>query len=272
MNLSFIIYYHSSRFSNLQQTIRFLRKREETNCHELVLVCQDNCNWKPKGFKNVKSTSLNLSVYHKPKMCNIGVEMATGEIIAILDSDRILPIKWFENTKKTIKENQIITTYNLQSCKKDYTDDEIDMGKIELTLDPRCPKNSILRKNAFSGNTVMFRKDYLSVGGMDENYVGYGFADNDMVKKCIKSKMNFLFKEDMEIHLYHKKYIIMNNKELPNHDFKIYTAINGLRYCLKWKIIPNSDLINLIKHVKQTNPKSPELEKVTELSKKLLLF
>lgn len=270
MELSFVIYFHSSRLDNLKQMIRLLKRREDVTHSELVLACQDSCDWIPDGFGASRSLSLGLSQYRKPFLCNRGVEASTGRVVALLDSDRVLPANWFSSAADTVRDGVIITSKNLLWCPRPYTDQEIERGNPELLPDPKSPINELLKKNAFSGNTVMLREDYLKVGGMDESFVSYGFADNDMVENCRKHGMTFVFREEPELHLFHDKYVIMDGQPMPRDQFKAYTLLNGLKFCLKWKKQPTQPLLELFKWVKSEG--SPLLVEIEPLLKRLRTF
>lgn len=139
MLLSFIIYFHSSRLGNLQQMLRLLARREDVSQSELVLVCQNFCDWVPHGFGAIKSLPLYLETYRKPFLCNQGVQASTGRIIALLDSDRVLPAGWFARAAASVRAGQVLTTTNLSWCVRPYTDEE-----IETTPDPKSPENEPL--------------------------------------------------------------------------------------------------------------------------------
>jgi hypothetical protein len=271
MDLSFVIYYHSSRLANLKQMIRFLSRREDVGRTELVLVCQNSCDWVPSGFGAARSLSLGLPTYKKPVLCNRGVEASTGRITALLDSDRILPHGWFGRAAAEVRPGQVLTTLNLAWCARPYTDEEIEEGRIELIPDPKSPENDPLRKNAFSGNTVMHRKDYLRVK-MDERFVSYGFADNDMVESCRSKGLSFVYRDEPELHLHHEKYVIVDGREVPRSDFRLHTLLNGLKFSRKWKKALTPALLNLLKTVRSEHKGSPLMAEIEALAKTFRTF
>ena len=68
-----------------------------------------------------------------------------------------------------------------------------------------------LKKNLFSGNTIFYKQDYLDCGGMDESFVGYGFADNDMNLNVISKGYKAVWLNDLEIHLNHNIEFLYEN-------------------------------------------------------------
>lgn len=231
--ISFVIYYHSSRVGNLEQTLRFLERREPelVGKAEIVLICQDECRPPITKFR-IKQFDLNLSRYLKPVMCNHGVRNAKYQKIVLLDSDRILPAGYFTRNTALMTPKQVITTECLFSLDKDYTDEEIESGNVSKHDDFRSKTNELRRKNMFSGNTILWKNDYLSCG-MDESFVGYGYADNDMTEAMKNLGCDQIFLHEEELHLNHPK-TIHYDKELAARSFKIIAAINAAKYLVKW--------------------------------------
>lgn len=250
--VSFVVLFHPSRLSNLLQTIRFIERRELNLHKEYVLVCQTECE---NVFCNSKLINMCLKTYHKPKMTNTGVQESSGEIIILLDSDRILPPNYFTNITKTIKHNDVVSTEFLYRLHKNYTDEEIEDNLIIKYPDFRSRTNQGRKKNLFSGNTVLMKDFYLSFGGYDESFEGYGFADTDTTKTVEKTG-NIIWLQKEEYHLYHRKNIFSNNESLE--DFRIYTAINALKYFNKWKIPVENHTLDLIKIVQKNLDHYPD--------------
>lgn len=235
--ISFVIYFHPSRMNNLKQTLRFLTSREEKlfeNGAEIILICQTSCD--PQIFEKypfLKLTNLNLPIYNKPKMCNTGVLLAKHEVITILDSDRILPKNHFYKIAKTIKPSEFISTCNLHNLIKGYTDEEINAGQFRATRTLKSKKWELRKKNLFAGNTTFYKEDYLSCGGMDESFVGYGFADNDMTYNVMHSGKTVIWTNEVELHLHHKREIFWND---VSYHPSLFCLLNELRFHTKWNL------------------------------------
>lgn len=255
MNISFVFYFHSKRVNVLEQTLRFLIKRENLSNSEIILVCQDNYKNKILNF-NVYN--MNFYNYDKSKMCNFGVEKSKNEVVALLDSDRILPYRYFENIFKKIKYNQFFSTWKMIKLKDYYNDLDIEKENFLYKNDFKCKNNFPCEKNLFAGNTVFFKKNYIKLGGMDENYRGYGYVDTDMTKKVMVSKdLEIVWLEDREIHLFHENDFSWNKKEFSSL-VEISTACNGLKYFKKWKETPNMKSLKNIQKARNLYKNLPE--------------
>lgn len=233
LNKTIVIPFSNERLDNLEQMLRFLSKEEMALKSEIILVCQTIYIGKPKKFQFFRIINLRSNIYCRAKMCNIGVEKSTSEIIILLDSDRILPNDYFTKVCSEIEENQCVTTQNHWQLTHDVTDDDIYNEKYNSIYQPKCTKNKMHKKGSFSGNTVLFKEAYDFAGGMDESYEGYGYQDIDFSRTMIQKGMNMIFRQEKELHLYHQK--TLNAKK--------NTIENGIKYCQKWNFYPSLELI-----------------------------
>ena len=227
--ISFVFCTFSGRIDNLLQTLRFLERNEPLLQKEIIVIFQDSC---PIELDNCLVHNLNIETYQKTLMCNYGIKQASNPIVALLDSDRILPENYFYDNIQRIKRKEFITTIVLKRLVEPYDDCDILEGNYITTDDYKSTANEFRRKNLFSGNTLFYKDDYLQIGGMDEQYKGYGFADNDMTQNVISNNMIPVYLEDEELHLFHIPEILYEGNKL--NDFQIFTAINAMIYARKW--------------------------------------
>ncbi len=234
--ISFVFYFSSKRIDNLEQTLRFLSKNENLQDKEIVLVCNDYTN-KDFFIPNYKIFNLNLDTYNKPKLCNFGVSKANYEIIALLDSDRILPFRYFENIAKKIRKKQFVSNLFLHKLDRIYNDEEIENKKFEYKFEIKSKKCELRLKNLFSGNTIFFKQDYINSGGMDESFEGYGYADNDMTYN-IMSKGSFVsWNREIEVHLHHPVEFLYKGQVLTGKEFGTISSYNLEKFKNKWRNI-----------------------------------
>jgi hypothetical protein len=255
MNASFIICFHSLRVENLLQTLRFLIKNhsEVIPNSEIIIVCQDClksskiqeienlCN----GFTSKRFIQMNLVEMQLPKITNFAVMSAKFEKIIILESDRILPKGYFLNVLNLLEPKILVSTKNMIKLQEECSDEQIEKEKYKGVEEFRSENNEIGMRNIWSGNTAVCRSDFIQAGMMDENYIGYGWADLDMLNKMSKIGAKSLFLEDLEIHLWHESatYGKLDQKELFIN--------NGIRYCNKWNLLkPDWFLKDICEHRK----------------------
>jgi predicted glycosyltransferase involved in capsule biosynthesis len=233
--ISFVFYFSSKRLENLEQTLRFLDKNEDLKNKEVILVCNDSIN---KDFKipNYKIFNLNLDSYMKPKMCNFGVDKSTCDIVALLDSDRILPNRYFEKNAKELNKKEFVSTLVLHKLLENYSDNDIELNNYKYVEEIKSKRFKFFKKNLFSGNTLFHKRDYLDSGGMDESFVGYGFADNDMTINVMSKRYTVRWKDDIELHLNHPMGFLYKKKSIEDTlEFKKISRSNLDRLKNKWK-------------------------------------
>lgn len=232
MKASFIIGFHTARKDNLLQLLRFMdswHQKTISNC-ELITVCQDKINFEidSKNWKFHNHFNMNLQEMNLPLITNFAVKKSQCEKIIVLESDRILPKEYFESTIEELKKGIQITTLKMNKLIRPHEDSEIEENTLEFICDDRSESNELGCKNMWSGNTAFMKEDFFNCGMMDEDYIGYGWADNDMCMKMQKTGIKSIFKHDTEIHLWHPK------QTYGVEDQKKMFLNNGIRFCKKW--------------------------------------
>lgn len=230
--VSFVIYFHSTRVENLRQTLRFLFSRERFE-KEVVLVCNDSCG---ERFVGCRVINLGLSDYQKPTMCNLGVREAKFDIVALLDSDRVLPDGYFAKNSRRLRRGEFMTCSRIVNLLDPRTDSQIFAEDYEFDEEFRSRTWELWRKNLFSGNTMFYKSDYLEAGGMDESFVGYGFADNDMTKNVLNRGFKGRWNDDTEVHLYHPKEAMESGRIVGVDRRRQITNQNMCKFLRKWRM------------------------------------
>ena len=262
---SFVIYFFSERTQNLLQTLRFLERRETglVPFSELVLVCQDGIDRIGTGFARTTQLNLGMNSYNKPLMNNRGVRLASGRTLILLDSDRILPHGYFTKHVASMADKQVVSCVNMVRLVRDYSDEEIESGSFDSFPDPKNTDNIMHFKNMFSGNTIMRREDYLLLGGMDEGYEGYGYADNDFTRTAVSGGLHSVWDhESLELHLSHG---------YSTPAYRQQNVMNGVRYCEKWGLSPEGGLKELLGSIPKKVPSNyhnfmkEKLQKIRDL-------
>lgn len=223
--ISFVFYFSARRLKNLEQTLRFLNNNENLKNKEVILVCNDNIVYDFK-IPNYKLFNLNIDTYIKPFLCNYGVNKAKYDIVALLDSDRILPYRYFEKKASSLQKKQFLSSLILHKLLNDYSDQEIELKKYKYKEEFKSKTCRLHSKNLFSGNTLFYKKDYIDSGGMDESFEGYGYADNDMTYNVISKGYSAIWNKEIEIHLNHSTDFLYKGKIL--YDFYPSVVISNL--------------------------------------------
>lgn len=231
MVATFIIYFHPDRLDNLNQVIRLMRLKETGlfPCVEILLLCQEKVNSEAFGDPNIKVINLEQGKYWKSTAYNQAARLATCDKLVFLDSDRVmLRQAYYTHYLTCLKPKTIITPSIVFDLHKPASDEDIlNLTNLDYKLSTRYSNPAIKGKTAFSGNTILFKEDYLSFGGMDENMHGYGYHDNDATLAAMKHGINIEFVLESEFHLWHPK-----SEQIINDNER-----NRLYFCNKWGFV-----------------------------------
>ena len=266
MDATFVIGFHTQRFDNLLQTLRFLQENHKDfirSC-QLVTVCQDEVtketvsntrldtatmlvdgdktmavgefNYWARYFGRWDHFDMKVECMQLPALSNFGVEKAVADKIILLESDRILPAGYFEKAVGDLQSGYQITTQNMWKLLGPTSDEKIKQGDFRHKDEHRSKSAQIGMRSMWSGNTAFMKKDFYKAGRMDEEYKGYGWADNDMTLTMETNGVQSVFQEGvLELHLWHPPATYDGGK-----DSKLLFIENGLRFCKKWnKPIPD---------------------------------
>ncbi len=252
MKASFIIGFHTQRFDNLLQTLRFLIRDHigVAARSQLVTICQDNVSpetisqasivsHRPpdpiKHFEELCSKfgqwdhhDLNVPCMQLPKITNFGVDKAVADKLIILESDRILPKGYFSEVLFLLDDNVQITCRNMKKLTQPSIDEHIDRAMFPNVNEHRSPSNEIGMRNMWSGNTALTKAAFYKAGKMDEEYEGYGWADSDMTYRMEAIGVESVFRPEIELHLWHPA------ATYGSGDQKLMFINNGKRFLQKW--------------------------------------
>lgn len=204
------------------------------------LVCQDSCDTLQQNyfdelmslvqkFGKFKVSNLQVENMQLPKLTNFGVSICETEKIVVLESDRIVPTGYYASVFDSLKPGMQVTCQNMRKGKATASDEDIRKGLWMWVAEGRSRKNELGLKNMWSGNTAFCRSDFEKAGRMDESYIGHGWADNDMTETMNSIGIESIYREEIEIHLWHPPftYGVGDHQQLWIN--------NGLHFCKKWK-------------------------------------
>lgn len=240
---SFVIGYHTARIENLLQTLHFLIKYHEKDVQEsqLIALCQDNTDKLTDNQQSEMSQyvsrfgssirkNMDLPQMMLPKITNFGLNLSKSNKVIVLESDRILPPGYFSSVIDQIEPGIMISTSKMHHLTEPATNQQIEEKTYKFNEEYRSKENEITFRNIWSGNTAIYKKDYYDAGMMDEKYIGYGLADCDMTQRMTKIGVKSLFRDEIELHLWHPQ------STYGSGDQRQLFVDNCKRYCSTWKV------------------------------------
>ena len=193
-------------------------------CLESIFKGQDDDNEiivVVDGFKDLNQ--LVLDKYPKVKIVNFddnkgaitstnwGIYNSTNDFILIVNDDNVFPEHWDTNLKPYCQKGKVITINQIEAQPSMFIQTHIkDLGTPEsFNLQTFWDYESSLPKNKFvnpemSGSQwpfLMYKPDYMAVGGLDVYYPSPHVVDWDFMLKCeyVGYKMIRIY----NVHLYH---------------------------------------------------------------------
>ena len=191
----------------------------------------------------VKYVSQSDKGFRLTRNRNNGVRCSTGEYLIFLDQDLILtknlilnfvrnynprcfnvcyPLRLTEQQTQLINPNvvsqfdfdSIVEAKQLQKIQRQYRKDKFYYHLKLLHLRKHGAK--------FRGGAVAInKKDFIKINGYDENYVGWGYEDDDVGNRLNKIGIigKNISRHEFPIHLYHPPY--HNNGERVNKEYHL---------------------------------------------------
>ena len=181
------------------------------------------------------------------RVTNLGVYNAKYDIILIVNDDNVFPKDWDVRLLETYQENSVIAPNQIEPIPSIFKQFHIkDLGRDPNTFDLNefweYENLLLISSNENTGSTLpifMSKKDYLKVGGWDENYEQGMVADCDFFLKCQLSGLKML--RTYNCHFYHFTSASVNGEkrklaEKAGHEYFKY----------KWGTYMKRDQNNLV--------------------------
>jgi hypothetical protein len=224
-------YDNPDRLKNLETIINYY----SANLLDIKFIFIEDDKEHNKAFDNfpfIKGiTSFNFikndHTYYRTRALNVGIKMATSDVVVSMDTDCIVPISsikkcakalregatvawpyngYFIDTSLSIHDNFIKTSYDydylLSGLDKNYNLPLSSVYKNDYQV--RCTSSDHLGTGGF----VMFNRDlFIKAGGYNENFIGWGCEDNEIVTRLNKLEHKSYRDTEPEsicFHLFHR--------------------------------------------------------------------
>ena len=182
---------------------------------------------------------------------NLGVYNATSDEILIVNDDNVFPKNWDKNLKFwDLQDNQLITPNQIEPSPSMFPQFNIkDFGKNEndFRLDEFLKYEDSISEEEMNiaGSTLpiyMKKKDFIRIGGWDENYELGMVADWDFFLKCNLS--GIVPSRVYNCHFYHFALVSTNGEKRQQAEH------NGHEYAkYKWGNYIKHDPKNNLKYI-----------------------
>lgn len=198
--LSFVIPVRIDSQERLRNITAVASWFEQTQCAIYILeadatqqIPQELCNRASINYTFVKDEN---PCFHRTKYINSLLSMANTELVGVWDADIIIPL---ENIDYAVKQNisgrETITYPFYRKCiclgeKESYTFcNSMDIKTISDSTSP-----FLLGRPTCGGAFIVNKKRYMSIGGENERFTGWGPEDAERMRRCriLGHKVNWI--------------------------------------------------------------------------------
>lgn len=195
------------RKKNVEALYTFLVK----NFRAKIILGENGCN----KFEYLKRYShkyirFDYQFFHRTKMINEMVKMADTKIVAIIDSDVLVPKGQLISAANDIRSGGADVTYPYDGrfvrCKQKWTE-RFTKDAFRVNAKNGVYENMWLNEDRESVGGVFFvnKESYLSVGGENENFISFGREDVERYTRFKKLGLTITRIDGCLYHLWHPK-------------------------------------------------------------------
>ena len=225
----------NERHKNVDLVLNYYKKIIPNS--KFIFVEDDNV----KNFEylsNIDSVSYvyfhNEGIYRKSYGYNLGLKESKDTIVCFLDIDCIVSKSNIEQAvDQVLKDNSISICYNGTSvyfeynvkntisddCKNlyDYLDGFVDKNKIYTSY--KCEEYEIGNTKSVGGALLGKRETFLSIGGFNPNFVGWGYEDNEIIHRCKNMMVPMYYINTKKPLLFHLPHAELPYSDKSQHEF-----------------------------------------------------
>lgn len=246
MKFSLVVLYSSDRKRQFETCLACWEGMSHYDDCEKILVVDGKTNIRPPGWI-VLEVERPGEYYCWAHTLNSGVDAATTEYVFYFDSDRIVPLNYFEKALPLAHDGFVFP--NKLFTVQDFDADAVALRSLceEPDESKLIPDHRVMDplkvgcKNPFSGCVGFSKKTYLETGGFDPKFQGWGYPDYDYFMNVTRRGLKLLPVDAVELHQRHEYPI--NRQLIFKHNFW-----NLNQYVQKWGL-PN----RLLDELKQRN-------------------
>lgn len=195
--------------NNIGCSVVLLEADKKSQLHDL------QAEYKQMKYIFIEDSS---SVFHRTKYINYLLNYVNTKIVAIWDADIIIPLAQVEHTIKMMLDKDIILAYPYSGTFYMLPEDLSKMFRQDLNINNILCKTlpPLMGRRSCGGVYFVNRIEYISIGGENEKYKGWGPEDAERLRRTliIGKKAEWL-NYGKAFHLFHRRNQFQENENNP---------------------------------------------------------
>lgn len=184
---------------------------------------------------------------------NVGVSMATNDIISILHADMFIGPSYVENLLKHLKPGCVVSATRIEpplhpkgkeKITKDfgmYPDDFREHDFTKFVREERVERENETTRGVFAPWAI-HKDDYMAIGGHDELFAPYPYEDSDIFQRFILAGYDIIQSRDALVYHFTCRGHKWTDKIGEVHDkFEEYELTARRNWFRKWKVWVEND-------------------------------
>jgi len=158
-------------------------------------------------------TNNDLSCYNRSAGFNLGAAYAQGEILILHDNDMLVSKTYCRDIARLVDQGfeALNTKRYVFYLKPSHTKRTLN----SIHEIPTEPPEYIVQNLEAGGSMAITKKAYMQIGGMDEEFIGWGGEDIEFWNRC--SLLNrWIWGYEPVIHLWHRNQPLKSQVDNPN--------------------------------------------------------
>ena len=205
----------SQRLINLQRNIAFLKEHLSTR----IYVIEQDCESKiPSDID--KHFVRDGDTFYKTRLFNTAVQQTTETVLFFLDVDVLVDPMAYNNAYERLLTNKADVCLLYSRNNKEYH----YVGIEPSVLEGKDPKEWMGILSSLSGRIaeceggiVAFRRNaFLSIGGFNERFIGYGHEDAELLLRAKRFGLRY---EELPFSIYHQNHEVSYMWDAIKHDY-----------------------------------------------------
>jgi hypothetical protein len=205
------------RLPLLLTTIKSIASQVEVEL-ECIVIEQDNLprirEYLPSWVRYIFLETANASdVYNRSAGFNVGASHADGDILLLHDNDMLIPNTYCRDIVHLVDKGYeaLNTKRYVFYLNQDHSEKVLD----SIQEIASSPPDYIVQNLEGGGSMGITKEAYLRIGGMDEEFIGWGGEDIEFWNRCALLN-RWIWGYEPIIHLWHKSQPLKVKVDNPN--------------------------------------------------------